>query len=69
MDKKLTGLTEHQKNLILPFFYQGKNDKEIQKELDIGSTSTILSSSVCFERKGETSQNLFSHDGIAKRKR
>lgn len=40
MDKKLTGLTEHQKNL-LSLFYQGKNDKEIQKELDIGSTSTI----------------------------
>lgn len=40
MDKKLTGLTEHQKRL-LQLFYQGKNDKEIQKELDIGSTSTI----------------------------
>lgn len=40
MDKKLTGLTEHQKNL-LSLFYEGKNDKEIQKELGIGSTSTI----------------------------
>jgi hypothetical protein len=40
MDKKLTGLTEHQKKL-LSLFYQGKNDKEIQKELGIGSTSTI----------------------------
>ncbi|MXQ55043.1 DUF2087 domain-containing protein [Shimazuella alba] len=40
MDKKLTGLTDHQKKLI-HLFYQGKNDKEIQKELDIGSTSTI----------------------------
>ncbi|PAE37597.1 DUF2087 domain-containing protein [Bacillus sp. 7884-1] len=40
MDKKLTGLTEHQKNL-LSLFYQGKNDKEIQKELGIGSVSTI----------------------------
>ncbi|RDU38849.1 transcriptional regulator [Neobacillus piezotolerans] len=40
MDKKLTGLTEHQKNL-LSLFYQGKNDKEIQMELGIGSASTI----------------------------
>lgn len=40
MDKKLTGLTDHQKSL-LRLFYQGKNDKEIQKELGIGSTSTI----------------------------
>lgn len=40
MDKKLTGLTDHQKRL-LSLFYQGKNDKEIQKELNVGSTSTI----------------------------
>lgn len=40
MDKKLTGLTEHQKSL-LRLFYEGKSDKEIQKELDIGSASTI----------------------------
>lgn len=40
MDKKLTGLTEHQKKL-LSLFYQGKNDKEIQKELGVGSASTI----------------------------
>ena len=40
MNKKLTGLTDHQKSL-LQLFYQGKTDKEIQKELEIGSTSTI----------------------------
>lgn len=40
MNKKLTGLSDHQKNLIR-LFYQGKNDKEIQQDLDIGSTSTI----------------------------
>lgn len=40
MDKKLTGLTDHQKSL-LQLFYQGKTDKDIQKELDMGSTSTI----------------------------
>ena len=33
-------LTDHQKGL-LHLFYQGKSDKDIQKELDMGSTSTI----------------------------
>lgn len=40
LDKKLTGLTDHQ-NRLLRLFYQGKSDAEIQKELDIGSASTI----------------------------
>jgi hypothetical protein len=40
MDKKLTGLTEHQMNL-LALFYRGKSDKDIQKDLGIGSASTI----------------------------
>lgn len=40
LDKRLTGLTEHQKNL-LQLFYQGKSDGEVQKEMDIGSASTI----------------------------
>lgn len=40
LDKKLTGLSEHQKNL-LQLFYQGKSDSEIQDELGIGSSSTI----------------------------
>lgn len=40
LDKKLTGLTDHQKNL-LQLFYQGKSDQEIQQELGIGSPSTI----------------------------
>ncbi|TCN25071.1 DUF2087 domain-containing protein [Mesobacillus foraminis] len=40
MDKKLTGLTEHQ-NSLLRLFYQGKSDAEIQKEMGIGSQSTI----------------------------
>jgi hypothetical protein len=40
LDKKLTGLSEHQKNL-LKLFYQGKSDTEIQSELGIGSSSTI----------------------------
>lgn len=40
LDKKLTGLTEHQNNL-LRLFYQGKSDIEIKNELNIGSASTI----------------------------
>lgn len=40
LDKKLTGLTDHQ-NQLLRLFYQGKNDKEVQQEMGIGSMSTI----------------------------
>jgi len=40
LDKKLTGLTEHQKT-ILELFYAGQSDNEIAKTLGTGSTSTI----------------------------
>jgi hypothetical protein len=40
LDKKWTGLTEHQVQL-LSLFYQGKADKEVQAEMGIGSASTI----------------------------
>jgi DNA-binding CsgD family transcriptional regulator len=40
LDKKLTGLTEHQKTL-LELFYEGHSDNEIAKALETGSTSTI----------------------------
>ncbi|BBI33749.1 DUF2087 domain-containing protein [Cohnella abietis] len=40
LDKKLTGLTEHQ-NSLLQLFHQGKSDNEIQQEMGIGSSSTI----------------------------
>ncbi|NEU32056.1 DUF2087 domain-containing protein [bacterium LRH843] len=40
MDKKLTGLTDHQ-NQLLRLFYQGKSDKDVQREMGIGSISTI----------------------------
>jgi hypothetical protein len=40
MDKKLTGLSNHQ-NELLRLFYLGKRDDEIQKEMGIGSSSTI----------------------------
>lgn len=40
LDKKVTGLTDHQ-NQLLRLFYQGKSDKEVQAEMEIGSASTI----------------------------
>ena len=40
LDKKLTGLTEHQK-AILDLFYQGSSDNEVAKELGTASTSTV----------------------------
>ncbi|MGG1661922.1 DUF2087 domain-containing protein [Brevibacillus sp. NRS-1366] len=40
LDKRLTGLSDHQTSL-LRLFYQGKNDSEVQKEMGIGSASTI----------------------------
>lgn len=39
-DKKMTGLSDHQNNL-LRLFYQGKSDTEVQEALGIGSSSTI----------------------------
>lgn len=40
LDKKYTGLTDHQKNL-LGFFHKGYSDSDIVKEQEGGSTSTI----------------------------
>lgn len=40
LNKKLTGLTEHQ-NKLMQLFYQGKSDEEVQEEMDIGSASTV----------------------------
>jgi hypothetical protein len=40
LNKKLTGLTDHQ-NSLLRLFYDGKSDAEIQTELNIGTSSTI----------------------------
>jgi len=40
LDKKATGLTDHQ-NALLRLFYEGCSDDEIKTELEIGSASTI----------------------------
>lgn len=40
LDKKLTGLTDHQKS-VLELFYEGYSDNDVAKMLNTGSTSTI----------------------------
>lgn len=40
LDKKLTGLTEHQRTL-LELFYAGRGDSDVTRELGTGSTSTV----------------------------
>ncbi|MFZ5352014.1 MAG: DUF2087 domain-containing protein [Bacillota bacterium] len=57
LDKKLTGLTEHQ-NSLLRLFYQGKSDKEIQSEMDTGSISTIRNHRFALKEK-ERQAKLF----------
>ncbi len=57
LDKKLTGLSEHQ-NSLLRLFYQGKSDREVQKELGIGSASTIRNHRFVLKEK-ERQSKLF----------
>jgi len=59
LDKKLTGLTEHQ-NRLLQLFYQGKNDKEVQEELEIGSASTIRNHRFALKEKERQSKVLLT---------
>lgn len=55
LDKKLTGLTDHQ-NTLLRYFYAGKSDTEIQKEMGIGSASTIRNHRSSFKEKERQSK-------------
>ncbi|MBA4536678.1 DUF2087 domain-containing protein [Bacillus aquiflavi] len=50
MNKKYTGLSDHQKEL-LQYFKQGLNDKDIVKKLNVGSTSTIRNHRFKFKEK------------------
>ena len=56
-DKKTTGLSEHQNNL-LKLFYQGTADTEIMRQLAIGSSSTIRNHRFAFREK-ERQAKLF----------
>ncbi|MCE1248746.1 MAG: DUF2087 domain-containing protein [Firmicutes bacterium] len=40
LDKKFTGITDHQSKLI-QLFYQGKDDESVRLEMEIGSAATI----------------------------
>jgi Uncharacterized protein conserved in bacteria len=52
MDKKYTGLTEHQKE-ILSHFYQGLNDKAIAAKMDNGNTSTVRNQRFAFRERAK----------------
>nr|WP_319637824.1 DUF2087 domain-containing protein [Priestia aryabhattai] len=50
LDKDVTGLSDHQKNLV-KFFKEGKSDSDIQKEMGIGSSSTIRNHRFTLKKK------------------
>lgn len=52
LDKKYTGLTEHQKEL-LTCFYHNQSDKEIASQMENGNTSTIRSHRSSFREKAK----------------
>ena len=59
LDKKFTGLTEHQTTL-LHLFYEGKSDKEVQQQLGIGSTSTIRQHRFALKEKERQAKTLLT---------
>jgi hypothetical protein len=67
MDKKLTGLTDHQKSL-LRLFYQGKSDKEVQEELGLGSTSTIRHHRFALKEKERQAKSFLAMMELLKEK-
>lgn len=67
LDKKMTGLTEHQTRL-LTLFYQGKKDKEIQTELEIGSVSTIRHHRFMLKEKERQAKNFLALMELLKEK-
>ena len=59
LDKKITGLTEHQKQL-LTYFYQGLSDQHIAKELGGGSTSTIRNHRFALKQREKQAKVFFT---------
>lgn len=66
-DKKLTGLTEHQTTL-LRHFYVGKSDKEVQVEMEIGSSSTIRNHRFVLKEKERQAKTLLAIMELLKEK-
>ncbi|QFF97516.1 DUF2087 domain-containing protein [Psychrobacillus glaciei] len=67
LNKKLTGLTEHQSSL-LRLFYEGKSDAEIQTELNIGSGSTIRNHRFVLKEKERQAKIFFTMMELLKEK-
>ncbi|MGG0655261.1 DUF2087 domain-containing protein [Rummeliibacillus pycnus] len=67
LNKKMTGLTEHQSNL-LRLFYAGKTDGEIQKELEIGSASTIRQHRFALKEKERQAKTFLAMMELLKEK-
>lgn len=67
LDKKLTGLTDHQSRL-LQLFYQGKSDAEVQQETGIGSASTIRNHRFALKEKERQAKVLLTLMELLKEK-
>ncbi|MFF2754100.1 DUF2087 domain-containing protein [Psychrobacillus sp. NPDC058041] len=67
LNKKLTGLTDHQSSL-LRLFYEGKSDAEIQTELNIGSSSTIRNHRFVLKEKERQAKIFFTMMELLKEK-
>lgn len=67
LDKRDTGLTDHQ-NSLLRLFYQGKNDTEIQKLMNIGSASTIRNHRFALKEKERQAKVFIAMMELLRRK-
>jgi hypothetical protein len=67
LDKKLTGLTEHQ-NKLLRLFHQGKSDADIQREMSIGSASTIRNHRFVLKEKERQAKTFLAMMELLKEK-
>jgi hypothetical protein len=67
LDKKFTGLTEHQTTL-LRHFYAGKSDKEVQEAMEIGSSSTIRHHRFVLKEKERQAKTLLAIMELLKEK-
>ncbi|HWL11783.1 MAG TPA: DUF2087 domain-containing protein [Ureibacillus sp.] len=67
LDKKFTGLTEHQ-TALLRHFYTGRSDKEVQEEMGIGSASTIRHHRFVLKEKERQAKTLLAIMELLKEK-
>ncbi|MCK6258494.1 DUF2087 domain-containing protein [Fictibacillus sp. KIGAM418] len=67
LNKKLTGLTDHQ-NRLLRLFYEGKSDEEIKQEMEVSSTSTIRNHRFVLKEKERQAKMLLTMMELLKEK-